>query len=103
MSVAPLDGARLVEALPEAEAYMDWAGGLVWLALPAAPDGNAARVRQAKGPTGHATLVRAGEQWTPMRAGVFDALAGFAQPASAYDVTEVISRRENRRVAANSV
>jgi len=59
VSVAPLDGARLVEALPEAEAYMDWAGGLVWLALPAASDGNAARVRAAKGPKGHATLVRA--------------------------------------------
>jgi glycolate oxidase FAD binding subunit len=59
VSVAPLDGARLVEALPDAEAFMDWAGGLVWLALPAAPDGNAARVRQAKGPRGHATLVRA--------------------------------------------
>lgn len=59
VSVAPLDGARLVAALPEAEAYLDWAGGLVWLALPAAPDGNAARVRQAKGPVGHATLVRA--------------------------------------------
>jgi glycolate oxidase FAD binding subunit len=59
VSVAPLDGARLVEALPEAEAFMDWAGGLVWLALPAARDGNAARVREAKGPVGHATLVRA--------------------------------------------
>jgi len=59
VSVAPLDGARLVASLPEAEAYLDWAGGLVWLALPAAPDGNAARVRLMKGPTGHATLVRA--------------------------------------------
>ncbi|HEV2675973.1 MAG TPA: glycolate oxidase subunit GlcE [Aliidongia sp.] len=59
-SVAPLDGARLVAALPEAEAYLDWAGGLVWLALPASPDGGAARVRQAKGGQGHATLIRAG-------------------------------------------
>ena len=38
-----------------------------------------------------------------MRSAVFDALAGFDKPASAYDVTEVISRREHRRVAANSV
>lgn len=60
VSVAPLDGARLIQALPDAEAYLDWAGGLVWLALPASPDGGAARVRQAKGPAGHATLVRAG-------------------------------------------
>jgi glycolate oxidase FAD binding subunit len=59
VSVAPLEGARLIAALPEAEAYLDWAGGLVWLALPASPDGGAARVRQAKGPHGHATLVRA--------------------------------------------
>ena len=50
-----------------------------------------------------ATLERAGEQWTTMRSSVFDALAGFDKPASAYDVTEVISKRENRRVAANSV
>ena len=49
------------------------------------------------------TLERAGEQWTVMRASVFDALAGFDRPASAYDVTEAISKRENRRVAANSV
>ena len=50
-----------------------------------------------------ATLERAGQQWTAMRSAVFDALAGFDKPASAYDVTEVISKRENRRVAANSV
>ena len=50
-----------------------------------------------------ATLERAGEQWTTMRSAVFDALAGFDRPASAYDVTEVISKREKRRVAANSV
>jgi len=60
VSVAPLEGARLIQALPEAEAYLDWAGGLVWLALPASADGGAARVRQAKGPAGHATLIRSG-------------------------------------------
>ena len=60
VSVAPLDGARLIQALPEAEAYLDWAGGLVWLALPPSPDGGAERVRQAKGAAGHATLIRAG-------------------------------------------
>jgi glycolate oxidase FAD binding subunit len=59
VSVAPLDGARLVAALPEAEAYLDWAGGLVWLALPASADAGVARVRVAKGPAGHATLIRA--------------------------------------------
>jgi len=50
-----------------------------------------------------ATLEKAGEQWTPMRATVFDALAGFGRPASAYDVADAVSRTEGRRVAANSV
>lgn len=44
-----------------------------------------------------------GEQWTPMRAAVFDALASFARPASAYDVAEQVSKDEGRRIAANSV
>ncbi len=38
-----------------------------------------------------------------MRSSVFSALAGFDRPASAYDLTDVIAKRENRRVAANSV
>ncbi len=50
-----------------------------------------------------ATLEKAGEQWTAMRASVFEALAGFANPASAYDIAEAVSRREGRRVAANTV
>jgi Fur family transcriptional regulator, zinc uptake regulator len=48
-------------------------------------------------------LSKAGEQWTPMRAQVFSALAGFAKPASAYDIAEAVSRDQGRRVAANSV
>jgi Fur family zinc uptake transcriptional regulator len=48
-------------------------------------------------------LQRAGEQWTPMRAAVFDALTGFDRPASAYDIAESVSRSEGRRIAANSV
>ncbi len=44
-----------------------------------------------------------GEQWTDMRAAVFDALASFDQPASAYDIAEALSRSQERRVAANSV
>lgn len=50
-----------------------------------------------------ATLEAAGEQWTVMRAAVFDALAGLDRPASAYDVAELLSQREHRRVAANSI
>ncbi|MBA3526396.1 MAG: transcriptional repressor [Sphingomonas sp.] len=44
-----------------------------------------------------------GEQWTGMRASVFDALAGFDRPASAYDIAEAVSKSQERRVAANSV
>lgn len=50
-----------------------------------------------------ATLERAGEQWTTMRASVFGALAGFDKPASAYDIADAVSKSEGRRVAANSV
>ena len=44
-----------------------------------------------------------GEQWTGMRAAVFDALASFDRPASAYDIAEAVSKEQERRVAANSV
>jgi len=50
-----------------------------------------------------ATLVKQGEQWTGMRAAVFEALTGFDQPASAYDVTDVVSKALGRRIAANSI
>lgn len=49
------------------------------------------------------TLEKSGEQWTTMRASVFRALAGFAKPASAYDIADAVSKSEGRRVAANSV
>lgn len=49
------------------------------------------------------TLQKSGEQWTAMRASVFEALAGFEKPASAYDIAEAVSKSEGRRVAANSV
>jgi Fur family zinc uptake transcriptional regulator len=48
-------------------------------------------------------LTGEGEQWTEMRAAVFEALAGFTKPASAYDVAEAVSKAEGRRIAANSV
>ena len=44
-----------------------------------------------------------GEQWTDMRSAVFDALASFDRPASAYDIAEAVSKSQARRVAANSV
>jgi Fur family transcriptional regulator, zinc uptake regulator len=50
-----------------------------------------------------AALEASGEQWTGMRARVFDALAGFTRPASAYDIAEAMSKAEGRRIAANSI
>ena len=49
------------------------------------------------------TMEKSGEQWTPMRAAIFDALASFDRPASAYDIAEKVSQNQQRRVAANSV
>jgi Fur family zinc uptake transcriptional regulator len=48
-------------------------------------------------------MTKSGEQWTPMRAAVFDALASFERPASAYDIADKVSVDQGRRVAANSV
>lgn len=48
-------------------------------------------------------LTDAGEQWTEMRAAVFDALAHDERPTSAYDVAERVSIARGKRVAANSV
>jgi Fur family transcriptional regulator, zinc uptake regulator len=50
-----------------------------------------------------ARLTQRGEQWTDMRQAVFDALASFGKPASAYDIAEQVSKAQGRRVAANSV
>jgi Fur family zinc uptake transcriptional regulator len=49
------------------------------------------------------TMEKSGEQWTAMRSAVFDALASFDKPASAYDIADKVSKDQGRRVAANSV
>jgi Fur family zinc uptake transcriptional regulator len=49
------------------------------------------------------TMERSGEQWTQMRSAVFEALASFERPASAYDIADKVSQSQGRRVAANSV
>jgi glycolate oxidase FAD binding subunit len=63
ISVPPTAGAPLLEGLERhlALAWLaDWAGGLLWLAVDAATDGGAARIRAAlEASGGHATLVRA--------------------------------------------
>jgi Fur family zinc uptake transcriptional regulator len=50
-----------------------------------------------------ARLTSEGEQWTGMREAVFEALAGFDKPASAYDIAEAVSAAQGRRIAANRV
>jgi glycolate oxidase FAD binding subunit len=67
LSVTPDKGASVVAeiagAVPGAEAFYDWGGGLVWLAMPARDDGAASVVRGALGEAGgHALLVRASEK-----------------------------------------
>ena len=63
ISSAPTRGVELGRALAEradAELLYDWAGGLVWAALPAASDAHAPLVRATVGAVGgHATLIRA--------------------------------------------
>lgn len=48
-------------------------------------------------------LEAAGEQWTDMRAVVFETLAEYSTAASAYDIADRVSARRGKRVAPNSV
>ena len=48
-------------------------------------------------------LEQSGEQWTDMRADVFEALAEYDKPASAYDIADKLSASRGKRVAPNSV
>jgi glycolate oxidase FAD binding subunit len=61
ISVPPQAGAALTDGLCdtlEGEAFLDWGGGLVWLATPAA-DGGHATIRAAVAQVGgHATVIR---------------------------------------------
>ena len=63
ISTEPMRGADVGRTLAEqadAELIYDWAGGLVWAALPAADDARAPVVRTAVAAAGgHATLIRA--------------------------------------------
>lgn len=63
LSVPPAGGAEVAGAILAqcpGRAYLDWGGGLVWLALPPSPDAAHRTVRDAlAGFGGHATLVRA--------------------------------------------
>ena len=61
ISVAPSRGHEIAAALtPAAQMFYDWAGGLVWVAMPYADEPDATAVRRAVTEIGgHATLIRA--------------------------------------------
>lgn len=44
-----------------------------------------------------------GEQWTDLRAQLFEELARNGEPVSAYDIAERLTARTRRRISANSV
>src|SRR3984957_11520438 len=66
ISCPPAEGPAVVVRIkakrPAVEAFYDWSGGLIWLALPASADADHEIVRRAVVPAGgHATLIRAPE------------------------------------------
>ncbi|MFO1032867.1 MAG: glycolate oxidase subunit GlcE [Hyphomicrobiales bacterium] len=72
LSVTPMDAPAIVALIStqmNATWFYDWAGGLVWLATENAGDAGAAIIRGAL-PSGHATLLRAGDS-VKQAAGVF--------------------------------
>ena len=60
VSVAPTDGPRVAASVPGADWFLDWGGGLVWLAARPGIDAGAASLRAAFA-EGHATLMRAAD------------------------------------------
>jgi glycolate oxidase FAD binding subunit len=61
VSTTPARGAEFASKLPPgAQWFYDWAGGLIWVALPPSHNAGFATIRRAAAATGgHATLVRA--------------------------------------------
>ncbi len=78
ISVAPAEGAKVAEAIKsvlDMRYFYDWGGGLLWLAVSAAGDAGAAKIRQSVARFGgHATLVRAPAE-TRAATAVFQPLA----------------------------
>ncbi len=61
ISTAPSKGHEVAAAItPAAQMFYDWAGGLIWVAMPFSDEPDAASIRSAVAAVGgHATLVRA--------------------------------------------
>src|SRR3546814_13621346 len=49
------------------------------------------------------TLEQQGEQWTDMRAAIFDVLAGFEKPASTFDIADLFVQKPGKRAAHNTL
>jgi glycolate dehydrogenase FAD-binding subunit len=61
LSVAPARGAAVAQVIArqlDATWFLDWGGGLVWMAVAESGDAGASVIRGAIGGAGHATLVR---------------------------------------------
>ncbi len=96
----PAAGATLGQSLARdtgGEVVYDWAGGLIWAALPPAPDARASMLRdRLKSIDGHATLIRAADQvrvvvdvFHPQQAGV----AALSQRVKAsFDPKNILNR-----------
>ena len=102
VSLAPTDGAKLLERLRAAGAapiahFYDWAGGLVWLCFEPAEDAQAGVLRPlAEELDGQATLLRAGEE-IRARVGVFQpkpsALAALSRRVKeSFDPAHILER-----------
>ena len=61
VSTAPARGGELAAMIvPDAQWFQDWAGGLIWIAMPPSGDAGGASIRRALAALGgHATLIRA--------------------------------------------
>jgi glycolate oxidase FAD binding subunit len=64
LSVTPSEGAEVIAKITrqlDAQYFFDWAGGLVWLSVPATHDASASIIRGSFA-SGHATLIRASDE-----------------------------------------
>ena len=104
----PAAGGRFGQALAHetgGEVLYDWGGGLIWAALPPAPDAHAALVRQRiEAVGGHATLIRGSEAirqsidvFQPQQSGVA-ALA--RRVKNSFDPKNILNRGRMMREAA---
>jgi glycolate oxidase FAD binding subunit len=85
ISVPPASGANVLSLIArdlDVEAFFDWGGGLIWLALPAQEDAHHDVIRKALTDGGHATLIKAAD---PVRSNVS---VFHPQPGSLAEITK---------------